>query len=358
MEPGSPSALDARVARHEALSFRSLTKIRDIDEQLQIVRSFNRAVTQRVGALSDHYLSRDRSLGEARLLWEIGEGGCELRGLRTRLGLDSGYLSRLLRSLETDGLVTVGAADRDRRVRTARLTAKGCAERHLLDHRSDELARSMLEPLSDTQRARLVEAMAEVERLLTASLIEIIVVDPDDDVARLCLRHYFAELDGRFETGFDPAGSLPADPAEMRLPAGLFLVATLRGEPMGCGALKFHGRRPAELKRMWVAPGTRGLGVGRRLLTELERHAAEHGARAVQLETNRALVEAIALYRSAGYREVEPFNDEPYAHHWFEKQLRRRESRAADARSSGASLGRPDGSMSNVRPMSAHRSSR
>ena len=255
MEPGSPSALDARVARHEALSFRSLTKIRDIDEQLQIVRSFNRAVTQRVGALSDHYLSRDRSLGEARLLWEIGEGGCELRGLRTRLGLDSGYLSRLLRSLETDGLVTVGAADRDRRVRTARLTAKGCAERHLLDHRSDELARSMLEPLSDTQRARLVEAMAEVERLLTASLIEIIVVDPDDDVARLCLRHYFAELDGRFETGFDPAGSLPADPAEMRLPAGLFLVATLRGEPMGCGALKFHGRRPAELKRMWVAPG-------------------------------------------------------------------------------------------------------
>ena len=83
----------------------------------------------------------------------------------------------------------------------------------------------------------------------------------------------------------------------------------------------FHPNQPAETKRMWVAESARGLGLGRRLLAELESHAAEHGAQAVRLETNRALVEAISLYRSAGYVEVDPFNDEPYAHHWFEKDL-------------------------------------
>jgi ribosomal protein S18 acetylase RimI-like enzyme len=223
--------------------------------------------------------------------------------------------------LEAADLVVVAVADHDRRVRTARLTPKGRAERDLLDRRSDDLARSMLEPLTESQRARLVTAMVDVERLLTAALVGVDVVDPDADAARSCLRQYFAELDERFDAGFDPAASLRSDPDAMRLPAGLFLVATLHGDPIGCGALKFHGRRPAELKRMWVAPDSRGLGVGRRLLTELERHAAEHGIRTIRLDTNKTLVEAIAMYRSAGYREVDAFNAEPYAHHWFEKQL-------------------------------------
>ena len=72
---------------------------------------------------------------------------------------------------------------------------------------------------------------------------------------------------------------------------------------------------------MWVAESARGLGIGRRLLGELERRARPRGARVVRLETNGALTEAIGLYRSAGYREVDAFNDEPYAHHWFEKRL-------------------------------------
>jgi GNAT superfamily N-acetyltransferase len=151
--------------------------------------------------------------------------------------------------------------------------------------------------------------------------LEIHVVDPDDAAAQHCLREYFAELDRRFDSGFDPAGSLPAEPDEMRAPAGLFLVAMLDGEPVGCGALKFHGDEPTELKRMWVASSARGHGVGRRLLEALERCAFEMGSSTVRLETNRTLTEAIALYRSAGYREVEAFNDEHYADHWFEKQL-------------------------------------
>jgi len=131
----------------------------------------------------------------------------------------------------------------------------------------------------------------------------------------------FAELDRRFDTGFDPALSIRAAVEEMRPPAGLFLVAVLRAEPVGCGALKFHSNQPAKLKRMWVAESARGIGLVRRLLGELEVRAARHGAAAVRLETNKTLVEAISLYRSAGYVEVAAFNDEPYAHHWFEKQI-------------------------------------
>ena len=290
-------------------------------EAVRQVRSFNRLVTQRVGALNDHYLARKRPLGEARVLWEIGPAGSDVRRLRSRLGLDSGYLSRVLRSLEAAGLVTVVPSPDDGRVRTARLTAAGLAERDLLDRGSDELARSFLEPLSEQRRDRLVRAMAEVERLLTAALVEIAVVDPGHRDAQFCLRAYYAELGRRFETGFDPALSISAGLDEMRPPAGAFLVATLWGEPVGCGALKFHGDAPAELKRMWVADSARGLGLGRRLLEELERHAAAAGVDIVRLETNKSLTEAIGLYRSAGYTEVDPFNDEVYAHHWFEKRL-------------------------------------
>jgi GNAT superfamily N-acetyltransferase len=200
----------------------------------------------------------------------------------------------------------------------ARLTASGVAERRLLDQRSDELATATLAPLSVRQRERLTDAMAVVERLLTASMVDVRVVDPRDPRARSCVGQYFDELDRRFG-GFDPSRSIPADDAGLTAPAGLLLLATLHGDPVGCGALKLHGDEPAELKRMWVAPAARGLGLGRRLLGELEARAWVLGVRTLRLETNGALTEAIALYRGAGYREVDAFNDEPYAHHWFEK---------------------------------------
>jgi DNA-binding MarR family transcriptional regulator/GNAT superfamily N-acetyltransferase len=284
------------------------------------VRSFNRTVTQRIGALHDEYLARGRPLGASRVLWEVAQA-TDVRTLRARLDLDSGYLSRLLRSLEHDGLVVVGPDRADRRVRTVRLTAAGRAERELLDRRSDELARSLLAPLSDAHRDRLVDAMGVVERLLTAGLVEVGVESPATPSARFCLQSYFADLDARFDGGFDPARSISADEDELTEPAGLLLVARLRGEPVGCGALKLHAGEPAEIKRMWVAPGARGLGVGRRLLHELEDRARARGAALVHLETNESLREATALYRSAGYTEVAPFNDEPYAHRWFEKRV-------------------------------------
>jgi DNA-binding MarR family transcriptional regulator/GNAT superfamily N-acetyltransferase len=285
------------------------------------VRRFNRSVAQRVGALDDRFLARDRSMAAARLLWEIGADGCEVRALRARLGLDSGHASRLLRSLEADGLVRVVPSAEDGRVRRAELTAPGRAEREQLDRRSDDLAASFLTPLSASQRERLVAAMGDVERLLTAALVEIRAVDPAHPDARACFERYFAEIERRSGTPFDPATGATAEPHEIRPPAGLLLVAYLRDEPVGCGAVKHLAGGPSDIKRMWVAESARRLGLGRRLLGELEAAAAGAGAPAARLETNRSLREAISLYRSAGYREVPAFNDEPFAHHWFEKDL-------------------------------------
>src|SRR5919109_2704713 len=120
--------------------------------QIAAVRRFNRTVTQRVGALNDRFLSRDRPLATSRLLWEIGTEGGEVVMLRSRLGVDSGQMSRMLRALEGEGLVTVTPSDADGRVRVARLTEKGLAERAILDERSDELAASILDPLDAVQR--------------------------------------------------------------------------------------------------------------------------------------------------------------------------------------------------------------
>jgi ribosomal protein S18 acetylase RimI-like enzyme len=157
--------------------------------------------------------------------------------------------------------------------------------------------------------------------MVSAAMVEVAPIDPAHPAAQHCLHEYFAELDRRFEAGFDPALSIPAGDDDMRAPAGLLLLASLRGDPIGCAVLTFHGDEPATIKRMWVAESARGLGVGRRLLSELEVQASNHGAVALRLETNEALIEAISLYRSAGYLEVAPFSDEAYAHHWFEKRL-------------------------------------
>jgi DNA-binding MarR family transcriptional regulator/ribosomal protein S18 acetylase RimI-like enzyme len=285
------------------------------------VRNFNRTVTEAIGALDDRFLGRPRPLGEARLLWEIGSDGAEVQSLGRRLGLDSDYVGRVLRSLDQQGLVLIRINADDRGVSSVYLTDAGLAERAELDRRSDALALRILKPLSERQRATLVAAMTEVGRLVQASMVRIAIEDPATPDAKWCFERYFAELNERFETGFNPALSIPADAQELTRPAGILLIARLGGRPVGCGALKLHGDAAAELKRMWIAPDARGLGLGRRLLGELERLAREARAAVIRLETNQALREAISLYRRSGYVEVDAFNDEPYAHHWFEKRL-------------------------------------
>lgn len=302
------------------------------DPDIRRVRSFNRLVSQTIGALQESYLGRDRPLSEARLIFEIGLSGTDVKELRARLGLDSGYLSRLLRSLELQGLATTPQSPADKRIRRAKLTRAGKAELKELNKRSDGLARSILNPLNASQRAKLIEAMGDVERLLTASAVTIDAETPRCPDAQYCLDAYFRELSERFESGFDPLQSDSPTSDEFVPPDGIFLVVRLFGKPVGCGAFKRIGPRIAYLKRMWIAPDVRGLGLGKRLLRALEDHARLAGYRKVRLETNKTLTQARQLYRRSGYGEIGAFGDEKYAHHWFEKTLRSPAARRAPVR--------------------------
>jgi DNA-binding MarR family transcriptional regulator/GNAT superfamily N-acetyltransferase len=290
-------------------------------DEIAQVRRFNRLVTQRAGALDDHFLGRDRPLGESRLLYEIGADGADLRDLRRRLGLDSGYVTRLVQALEEKGLVRLSPGTADQRLRKARLTAAGRREVREMNWRSDEAAAELLDSLTPAQRTRLVAAMAEVHRLLQLAGLQIERVDPANPVARWCVGQYFDELNRRFESGFDPAASLSADDRDLIPPRGAFLVASVDGEPIACGVVKPVSPGVGSVKRMWVAATVRGLGIGRRVLEALETQARELGMTTLRLETNQTLHEAIRLYRSAGFREVARFSSDPYAHHWFEKSL-------------------------------------
>jgi DNA-binding MarR family transcriptional regulator/GNAT superfamily N-acetyltransferase len=288
-------------------------------DQIRQVRRFNRTVTQRIGALNSSFLDRGRPLGEARLLYEIGPDGRDVSMLREKLALDSGYLSRLLRSLERQGLVRTRRGAGDGRGRYAEPTRTGIDELAEYERRSDSFVGSLLLPLSGKQRERLVAAMAEVEKLMRAAAVEIRLEQPDSTAALWCLETYYRELAERFEGGYDPAMARPLGPDKLIPPTGCFLVAYLDGAPIGCGALNANDAAIGEIKRMWVAAGARGLGVGRRMLMSLEQHARQFGLGVLRLDTNEALKEAQNLYRTSGYKEIARFNDEPYAHHWFEK---------------------------------------
>jgi GNAT superfamily N-acetyltransferase len=151
--------------------------------------------------------------------------------------------------------------------------------------------------------------------------VEVKVDVPDSADARWCIEQYYLELAERFDTGFDPIKSNPAPDEDLVPPRGYFVVARLDGHPVGCGVLKRKNPTTGEIKRMWTASYARRRGVARKVLHTLETLAREAGLTVLHLETNRTLAEAQALYRKEGYIEVDAFNEEPYAHHWFEKHL-------------------------------------
>jgi ribosomal protein S18 acetylase RimI-like enzyme len=222
--------------------------------------------------------------------------------------------------LETQGLITVNPSPDDRRVRDIRLTDSGREEVAVYDRLSDDLAASILQPLDNGQRSRLTAAMAEVERLLRASSITVTAEPSDGPDVRRCVTLYIEELNRIFDAGFDPNLS-PTDHADFLAPHGVFLIARLDGEAVGCGGLKSLDAQTGEIKRLWIAPDARGLGLGRRLVRMLEDHARNVGLSRVVLDTNHTLTAAQALYISEGYAEVPPYNDNPYADHWFAKRL-------------------------------------
>jgi DNA-binding MarR family transcriptional regulator/GNAT superfamily N-acetyltransferase len=291
------------------------------DAAIQTLRSFNRAWSQRVGALEDSFLGTGRSLGASRLLFEMGTDGAGVLDLRRRLGLDSGYLSRLLRGLEEEGLVEVRPDPADQRRRVVVPTASGRRAVARLDERSEGRAADLVTPLGTSQRRRLLEALATAERLIRAATVSLEPVPPGSPDAVGAVRRYFAEIDERFPGGFDPGDAATSDVAGMSPPDGVFLVGRVDGEVMACGGLQRHRPTIGEIKRMWIAPEWRGCGLGARMLAALEDEARRLGHREVYLDTNGTLVEAIAMYGRADYHPIERYNDNPYAQAWFAKPL-------------------------------------
>lgn len=278
---------------------------------VETVRRFNRTYTRRIGALDESFLGLGLPLGAARLMWEVGEGA-GVAALRERLGLDSGYLSRLLRDLEARGLATTTPDPADRRRRTVVLTAEGTALRRRLDDRSDDLAARLVAPLTQRQRDRLAEALATADLLVRAATVDLREVDPTGGPAREAMGRYFAELDARLPGGFDAGDPAPPD---------TFTLATSDGVAVACGGVQQIAPATDEIKRMWVDPGWRGAGLGARLLRHLEDVARRRGAGVVRLDTHGTLEEAIAMYERSGYHRIERYNDNLYAEVFFEKSL-------------------------------------
>lgn len=288
-----------------------------------VMRRFNLSYVRRVGALEESFLGSGMPYGTARLLHEIGvgPGALTVQTLRTRLGLDSGYVSRILRSLEKSGYVTVSPDPADGRRRVVGLTEAGRARWDDLERRSEERAHLLLDPLTSRQRERLNAALATADLLVRAATVSIETVDPAAPMAAAAVARYVAEVDARFvETGFDPGPAGSSDDGSLRPPHGVFVVAVSDGAPVAAGGVREY-RGAAEIKRMWVDPSWRGAGLGSRLLRHLEAEARGLGHTEVRLDTHELLDEAITLYERAGYRRIERYNDNPYPTHFYAKAL-------------------------------------
>jgi DNA-binding MarR family transcriptional regulator/N-acetylglutamate synthase-like GNAT family acetyltransferase len=288
-------------------------------DRISRVRRFNRAVTSEVGALDTSFLGRGRPLGAARVLNAIGRGYSDVSAIRECLRLDSGLTSRLLRGLEDEGLVVTAPDPFDARRRVARLTPPGRQEFSIYEELSNARAEALLASAANAEA--LLEAMDLIASTLGRDGATIEESDPRGEAARYCLGQYYTELARRFAGGFEVSRSRDPDAADMIAPRGAFLIATSDGLPLGCVGLKGSGSEVAEIKRLWVSPTARGLGVARKLMAAAETRARALGIVTLRLDTNSALPEASALYRKSGWREIERFNDDPYPDLFFEKRL-------------------------------------
>ena len=288
-------------------------------DEISRVRNFGRSVAIEVGALEDSFLNRGRPLGAARVLNAIGLGYQNVSDLRVLLKLDTGLLSRLLRGLEAEGLIQTIPNPRDRRSRVTKLTKAGTEEFDTYEELSNARAAAILERHKDARR--LLDAMDIVTLALSRENIVFEEADYASDIATRCLNAYAAELSKRLGLEFDLKKAGDPELSQMKHPHGTFVVARLGDMPVGCVGVKGSGGSLAEIKRMWIAPSARGLGLARRLMTTAEDAARSIGIKTLRLDTNSTLFEAVSLYRNMGWTEIERFNDDPYPDLFFEKPL-------------------------------------
>jgi DNA-binding MarR family transcriptional regulator/GNAT superfamily N-acetyltransferase len=288
----------------------------DVESQVEAIRRFNRFFTQRIGVLDEGLLASQFTLTQARVLFEIAhQESCTAADLISLLSLDPGYLSRILQQFADAGLVTRKTSAADARRMNLSLTAKGRKSFAALDQRSRGSIGELLDPLSIDQRARLVQNMGSVQRILSRVRAEKhakIVIRPYrlGDVGWAIERHarlygsefgwneefeaLVAMLFAKFATSHDPATER-------------FWVADVDGERAGCVFVvrSEKDRHAAQLRCLLVEPDARGLGVGRKLVDECLRFSRSAGYRRVILWTNDILVSARRLYEAAGFSLIE-----------------------------------------------------
>jgi DNA-binding MarR family transcriptional regulator len=284
------------------------------------LRRFNRAVTREVGALDTSFLGRGRPLGMARVLQLVRPEGTDVALIRDKLDLDSGLMSRFLRSLEREGLIETATDTDDRRRRIARLTPKGEDEMAAYEAIGHERAARLI-TRAGSRADEVVAAMDLIATLLNRDQLDIRPADPDSPEAMTCLQAYFDEILARVAVARPEYFPLPDPGADSyRAPQGRFLLAWSDDLPVGCVSLRALDNRTAEVKRLWVHASARGQGLSRRLMARVEAEARSMGFRHLRLDTNSALTEAIALYRATGWTDIPPYTTPP-ADVWLEKPL-------------------------------------
>jgi DNA-binding MarR family transcriptional regulator/GNAT superfamily N-acetyltransferase len=284
------------------------------------LRRFNRAVTREAGALDTSFLGRGRPLGAVRVLVMVRPEGTDVALIRDRLGLDSGLMSRFLRSLEREGLIATANDPKDRRRRIARLTDAGRVELAAYDAIGHARAARLIDR-AGPRAAELVAAMDLIATLLNRDQLEILPADPDSPEVTFCWQSYFAELVAAVPAARPDMFALPDPGADSyRPPRGRCLVAWSDDLPVGCVALRPLDGDTAEVKRLWVHASARGQGLARRLMSAIEDEARAMGSTMLKLDTNSALAEAITLYRRTGWADIPPYTGAP-ADTWMGKRL-------------------------------------
>ena len=292
--------------------------------KIDAVRRFNRFFTRRIGTLREGLLHTPYSLTESRILFEIANRDeTTASDLSAELGLDPGYLSRVLAGLERRDLIEKTPSETDARRLLLTLTSEGRDAFALLDARSREEVGEMLGELSEDEQRRLLEAMRDIERVLDRSFKYsepfLLRTHEPGDMGWVVHRHgllYAREYgwDERFEA---LVAQIAADfinnfdPATERC-----WIAEMEGERVGCVFVVGAGDKVAKIRLLLVEPRARGLGLGNRLVEECVRFARSRGYEKLVLWTNDVLEDARRIYERKGFALVEQEE-----HHSFGKDL-------------------------------------
>lgn len=292
------------------------------EDRVRAVRQFNRFLTRKIGVLREGLLHSPFSLTESRILFELAQGENRTASDLTReLGLDAGYMSRLLSNLEGQGLIEKVRSERDGRQRLLHLTSKGEEAFHFIDARSREEVADMLNELTEEEQLRLLGAMETIQSVLTKGLKfsepYVLRAHEPGDMGWVTYRHgllYAQEYgwDERFEALV--AGVVADFVREYNPSRERCWIAEMNGERVGSVFVVHHTDEIAKLRLLLVEPTARGLGLGNRLVEECILFAKRAGYKKMMLWTNSVLVTARHIYEKAGFRRVASEEHHSFGH--------------------------------------------